>query len=154
MLAASPLTQFTQGTSQIKHQTETITQLKAEVQQWKAQLARIEETSRQEVESWKEQYRRTEHERARLSVRLEEMLAGQYAVRAQPLTFMDFSLNRPCVVECCRARVYCPLHPSYDVRRHGRSLHILRWDEASIDHPLPPGRHSARAQSPTSRRGR
>ena len=59
-----------------------INQLRAEVQQWKAQLACIEDTSRQEVDSWKEQYIRTEHERARLSLRLEEMLAGQYAVRS------------------------------------------------------------------------
>ncbi|TBU47415.1 hypothetical protein BD309DRAFT_1054696 [Dichomitus squalens] len=66
----------------IKHQTETITQLRSEVQTWKTQLARLEESSRQEIEGWKEQYRRAEHERARLSARIEELIAGQLAWNA------------------------------------------------------------------------
>lgn len=66
---------------QIKHQTETITQLRAEVQQWKTQLMRLEDSSRQEIEGWKDQHRRAEHERSRLSARIEELVAGQLAVR-------------------------------------------------------------------------
>ncbi|KAM5538714.1 hypothetical protein V8D89_007743 [Ganoderma adspersum] len=66
----------------IKHQAETITQLRSEVQTWKTQLTRFEESSRQEIDSWKEQYRRAEHERARLSARIEELIAGQLAWNA------------------------------------------------------------------------
>ncbi|KAI0712514.1 hypothetical protein C8Q76DRAFT_622486 [Earliella scabrosa] len=66
----------------IKHQAETIAQLRAEVQQWKTQLTRLEESSRQEVDGWKEQYRRAEHERSRLSARIEELVAGQLAWNA------------------------------------------------------------------------
>ena len=69
---------------QIKHQAETITQLRSEVQTWKTQITRLEESSRQEIDSWKEQYRRAEHERARLSARIEELIAGQLAVRPSP----------------------------------------------------------------------
>ncbi|KAI1794879.1 hypothetical protein LXA43DRAFT_994699 [Ganoderma leucocontextum] len=66
----------------IKHQAETITQLRSEVQTWKTQLTRLEESSRQEVEGWKEQYRRAENERTRLSARIEELIAGQLAWNA------------------------------------------------------------------------
>ncbi|RDX50347.1 hypothetical protein OH76DRAFT_1402814 [Lentinus brumalis] len=66
----------------IKHQAETIAQLRAEVQQWKTQLNRLEESSRQEIEGWKDQYRRAEHERTRLSARIEELIAGQLAWNA------------------------------------------------------------------------
>ncbi|KAI0769914.1 hypothetical protein C8Q74DRAFT_1448635 [Fomes fomentarius] len=66
----------------IKHQTETITQLRAEVQQWKTQLSRLEDSSRQEIEGWKDQHRRAEHERSRLSARIEELVAGQLAWNA------------------------------------------------------------------------
>ncbi|RPD62717.1 hypothetical protein L226DRAFT_568572 [Lentinus tigrinus ALCF2SS1-7] len=66
----------------IKHQAETIAQLRAEIQQWKTQLNRLEESSRQEIDGWKEQYRRAEHERTRLSARIEELIAGQLAWNA------------------------------------------------------------------------
>ncbi|KAI0755221.1 hypothetical protein C8Q80DRAFT_418586 [Daedaleopsis nitida] len=66
----------------IKHHTETIAQLRAEVSQWKTQLNRLEESSRQEIDGWKDQYRRAEHERSRLSVRIEELIAGQLAWNA------------------------------------------------------------------------
>nr|VWO94905.1 Membrane fusogenic activity [Ganoderma boninense] len=66
----------------IKHQSETITQLRSEVQTWKTQLTRLEESSRQEIDGWKEQYLRAEHERARLSARIEELIAGQLAWNA------------------------------------------------------------------------
>ncbi|PIL22825.1 hypothetical protein GSI_15520 [Ganoderma sinense ZZ0214-1] len=66
----------------IKHQTETIAQLRSEVQTWKTQLTRLEESSRQEIDGWKEQYLRAEHERARLSARIEELIAGQLAWNA------------------------------------------------------------------------
>ena len=100
---------------QNKHQTETIAQLRAEVQQWKAQLARLEDSSRQEVDSWKDQYRRAEHERARLSVRVEEMLAGQYAVRLSPLSYRT-CLDPPSPVECRRACIHGPIHTPYGIR--------------------------------------
>ncbi|OJT08152.1 hypothetical protein TRAPUB_948 [Trametes pubescens] len=64
----------------IKHQADTIAQLRNEVEQWKTQLTRLEESSRQEIEDWKEQYRRAEHERARLSARIDELITGQLAV--------------------------------------------------------------------------
>ncbi|KAI0669261.1 hypothetical protein C8Q78DRAFT_1042550 [Trametes maxima] len=63
----------------IKHQAETIAQLRNEVDQWKTQLTRLEDTSRQEIDGWKDQYRRAEHERGRLSVRIDELMAGQLA---------------------------------------------------------------------------
>ncbi|CDO69992.1 hypothetical protein BN946_scf184973.g2 [Trametes cinnabarina] len=66
-------------TKQIKHQAETITQLRSEVHQWKTQLTRLEESSRQEIDDWKEQYRRAEHERSRLSARIDELISGQLA---------------------------------------------------------------------------
>ncbi|KAI0357466.1 hypothetical protein OH77DRAFT_1422324 [Trametes cingulata] len=66
----------------IKHQAETIEQLRNEVDQWKTQLTRLEESSRQEIEDWKEQYRRAESERARLSARLDDLVAGQLAWNA------------------------------------------------------------------------
>ncbi|KAH9933201.1 uncharacterized protein BXZ73DRAFT_77362 [Epithele typhae] len=65
-----------------KHQAETITQLRAEVQQWKTQVARLEDSSQQEIDNWKEQYRRADHERARVALRLEEIVAGQLAWNA------------------------------------------------------------------------
>lgn len=48
--------------------------------QWKTQLTRLEESSRQEIDDWKEQYRRAEHERTRLSARIDELITGQLAV--------------------------------------------------------------------------
>ncbi len=79
--------------AQIKHQAETIAQLRAEVQQWKTQLNRLEESSRQEIEGWKDQYRRAEHERTRLSARIEELIAGQLAVRDLSLKSLVTRLN-------------------------------------------------------------
>ncbi|KAH9889972.1 hypothetical protein C8Q73DRAFT_706207 [Cubamyces lactineus] len=66
----------------IKHQAETIAQLRNEVDQWKTQLTRLEESSRQEIDDWKEQYRRAEHERSRLSARIDDLIAGQLAWNA------------------------------------------------------------------------
>ncbi|KAI8978763.1 hypothetical protein BD414DRAFT_516736 [Trametes punicea] len=66
----------------IKHQAETIIQLRNDVDQWKTQLLRLEESSRQEIDDWKEQYRRAEHERSRLSARIDELIAGQLAWNA------------------------------------------------------------------------
>ncbi|KAI0328914.1 hypothetical protein GY45DRAFT_1354872 [Cubamyces sp. BRFM 1775] len=63
----------------IKHQAETIAQLRNEVDQWKTQLTRLEESTRQEIDDWKEQYRRAEQERSRLSARIEDLIAGQLA---------------------------------------------------------------------------
>jgi hypothetical protein len=65
---------------QIKHQAETIAQLKEETQQWKNQLLRFEEASRGEIQDWKEQYLRAEQERVRLSARLDELVAEQLEV--------------------------------------------------------------------------
>lgn len=67
----------------IKHQAETITHLRAEVQQWKTQLQRLEEASRQELLDWKEQYLRAEQERCRLSTRIDELVAEQLAWNTQ-----------------------------------------------------------------------
>jgi len=67
----------------IKHQTETISHLRAEVQQWKTQLQRLEEASRQELLDWKEQYLRAEQERCRLSGRIDELVAEQLAWNTQ-----------------------------------------------------------------------
>ncbi|KAK7690364.1 hypothetical protein QCA50_007021 [Cerrena zonata] len=61
----------------IKHQAETIVQLREEAQQWKNQLLRLEETSRREVQDWKEQYLRAEQERTRLSARVDELMSAQ-----------------------------------------------------------------------------
>ncbi|CCM04121.1 uncharacterized protein FIBRA_06282 [Fibroporia radiculosa] len=61
----------------VKHQTETITQLRGEALQWKTQLLRLEESSRQEIGDWKEQYLRAEQERCRLSSRIDELVAEQ-----------------------------------------------------------------------------
>ncbi|KAH9851507.1 hypothetical protein C2E23DRAFT_227222 [Lenzites betulinus] len=66
----------------IKHQAETIAQLRNEVDQWKTQLTRLEDSSRQEIDDWKEQYRRAEHERTRLSLRIDELVANQFAWNA------------------------------------------------------------------------
>ncbi|KAI0826789.1 hypothetical protein BC628DRAFT_1371875 [Trametes gibbosa] len=66
----------------IKHQADTIVQLQNEVAQWKTQLTRLEDSSRQEIDDWKEQYRRAEHERARLSARIDELVASQFAWNA------------------------------------------------------------------------
>ncbi|EIW59381.1 uncharacterized protein TRAVEDRAFT_64457 [Trametes versicolor FP-101664 SS1] len=66
----------------IKHQADTIAQLRNEVDQWKTQLTRLEESSRQEIDDWKEQYRRAEHERTRLSARIDELITGQLAWNA------------------------------------------------------------------------
>lgn len=66
--------------SQIKHQAETITQLRSEIAQWKSQLTRLEQTSRREIQDWKEQYQRAEQERSRLSARVEELIAEQLQV--------------------------------------------------------------------------
>ncbi|KAI0632399.1 hypothetical protein C8Q77DRAFT_1125451 [Trametes polyzona] len=66
----------------IKHQAETIERLRNEVDQWKVQLTRLEESSRQEIEDWKDQYRRAENERTRLSSRVDELIAGQLAWNA------------------------------------------------------------------------
>ncbi|KAI0753894.1 hypothetical protein BC629DRAFT_1598564 [Irpex lacteus] len=57
----------------IKHQAETIVQLRDEVMQWKSQL----ETARRELQDWKDQYLRTEQERSRLSSRVDELMAEQ-----------------------------------------------------------------------------
>ncbi|GBE84416.1 hypothetical protein SCP_0603950 [Sparassis crispa] len=67
----------------IKHQAETITHLRAEVQQWKTQLTRLEEASRQELLDWKEQYLLVEEERCRLSSRIDELVAEQLAWNTQ-----------------------------------------------------------------------
>ncbi|KIP09646.1 hypothetical protein PHLGIDRAFT_306989 [Phlebiopsis gigantea 11061_1 CR5-6] len=64
----------------ITHQAETIAQLREEAQQWKNQLLRYEETSRREIQDWKEQYSRAEHERSRLSSRLDQLIAEQVEV--------------------------------------------------------------------------
>ncbi|KAL6308395.1 hypothetical protein BKA93DRAFT_822573 [Sparassis latifolia] len=67
----------------IKHQAETIKHLRAEVQQWKTQLTRLEDASRQELLDWKEQYLRAEKERCRLSSRIDELVAEQLAWNTQ-----------------------------------------------------------------------
>ncbi|EKM51745.1 uncharacterized protein PHACADRAFT_177160 [Phanerochaete carnosa HHB-10118-sp] len=70
--------------SSIKHQVETIAQLREETSQWKNQLLRFEESSRQEIQDWKEQYLRAEQERSRLSARLDQLTAEQLQ-RNRPL---------------------------------------------------------------------
>ncbi|KAJ3539037.1 hypothetical protein NM688_g6427 [Phlebia brevispora] len=65
----------------IKHQVETIAQLRDESQQWKNQLLRFEDASRREIQDWKDQYQRAEIERIRLSARLDELIAEQLHVR-------------------------------------------------------------------------
>lgn len=64
----------------IKHHNETIAHLRAETHQWKAQLSRLEETSRQEIADWKEQYLHAEQDRCHLSSRINELVAEQLAV--------------------------------------------------------------------------
>ncbi|KAI0087913.1 hypothetical protein BDY19DRAFT_907325 [Irpex rosettiformis] len=70
----------------IKHQAETIVQLRGEVMQWKSQLTRLEETSRRETQDWKEQYMRAEQERSRLSSRIDELVAEQLQNATQQST--------------------------------------------------------------------
>ncbi|OSD07495.1 hypothetical protein PYCCODRAFT_1382298 [Trametes coccinea BRFM310] len=74
-----------------RHQAETITQLRNEIDQWKNQLTRLEESSRQEIDDWKEQYRRAEHERTRLSVRVDELIAGQLAWNAAAHAYTPYT---------------------------------------------------------------
>ena len=68
------------GGWQIQHQSETITRLKEEVQQWRNQLMRLEATTRREIQDWKDQYLRAEDERCHLSSRVDELLAEHMAV--------------------------------------------------------------------------
>lgn len=70
---------------QIKHQAETISHLRAESAQWKAQLARLEEASREEIADWKERCLRADEERCRLSSRMDELVAEQLAVGTRTL---------------------------------------------------------------------
>ncbi|KAH9936621.1 uncharacterized protein B0H18DRAFT_327754 [Fomitopsis serialis] len=67
----------------VKHQAETISHLRAESAQWKAQLTRLEETSRQEVNDWKERCLHAEQERCQLSSRIDELVAEQLAYNTQ-----------------------------------------------------------------------
>ncbi|TFY69922.1 hypothetical protein EVJ58_g124 [Rhodofomes roseus] len=67
----------------IKHQAETISHLRAESAQWKAQLTRLEETSRQEIDDWRERCLRAEQERCQLSSRIDELVAEQLAYNTQ-----------------------------------------------------------------------
>ncbi|KAH9949873.1 hypothetical protein B0H21DRAFT_72395 [Amylocystis lapponica] len=67
----------------VAHQVETIAHLRSEAQQWKAQLLRLEDASRQEIMDWKEQYMRAEQERCRLSSRINELVAEQLAWNTQ-----------------------------------------------------------------------
>ncbi|OSX59954.1 hypothetical protein POSPLADRAFT_1070933 [Postia placenta MAD-698-R-SB12] len=67
----------------IKHHNETIAHLRAETHQWKAQLSRLEETSRQEIADWKEQYLHAEQDRCHLSSRINELVAEQLAWNTQ-----------------------------------------------------------------------
>lgn len=79
---------------QMKHQAETIAQLREEVTQWKSQLSRLEETSRREVQDWKEQYLRAEQERSRLSARVDELIAEQLQVCRKGLFYcIQFALT-------------------------------------------------------------
>ncbi|OBZ65037.1 hypothetical protein A0H81_14996 [Grifola frondosa] len=61
----------------VKHQAQTISQLQSEIQQWKNQLMRLEESSRQEILSWRDQYVRAEQERCKMSSRIDELVAKQ-----------------------------------------------------------------------------
>ena len=102
---------------QIKHQAETIAQLRAEVQQWKTQLARMEESSRLEIDGWKEQHKRAEHERSRLSARVDELLAGQLAVCLPTVSSFTMGFDQ-CflLVERSRARLPPPIYAPHALR--------------------------------------
>lgn len=109
--------------AQIKHQTETITQLREEASQWKNQLLRFEETSRREVQDWKEQYLRAEQERFRLSARLDQLIAEQLEVRLLRL----FPVPQPIssifgAVVGSRRRSSTPVYPSRRESRRRRAI--------------------------------
>ncbi|KAG1885068.1 hypothetical protein F4604DRAFT_149891 [Suillus subluteus] len=78
----------------IKHNAETIAQLRYESEQWKQQCLRLEDTSRQEATSWKEQFLRVEQERYKLATRVDELIEEQLSHTVQthasitPLTTM------------------------------------------------------------------
>ncbi|KAG2129131.1 hypothetical protein DEU56DRAFT_499236 [Suillus clintonianus] len=67
----------------IKHQADTIAQLRYESEQWKQQCLRLEDTSRQEATSWKEQFLRVEQERYKLATRVNELIEEQHSHTVQ-----------------------------------------------------------------------
>ncbi|KAI0338988.1 hypothetical protein BDW22DRAFT_1487354 [Trametopsis cervina] len=122
----------------IKHQTETINQLRDEVTQWKNQLARLEETSRREIQDWKEQYLRAEQERSRLSSRIDELVAEQLQ-----------NANRQSV---SRASTYI-LAEAMDARRQPPTMRKPRPSLPSDIEDMIPSSHKRKAkpQSATDR---
>ncbi|EPS97071.1 hypothetical protein FOMPIDRAFT_1052763 [Fomitopsis schrenkii] len=78
----------------IKHQAETISHLRAESAQWKAQLTRLEEASREEITDWKERCLRADEERCRLSSRIDELVAEQLAYNTQANAAMGALASR------------------------------------------------------------
>ncbi|OCH88682.1 hypothetical protein OBBRIDRAFT_836408 [Obba rivulosa] len=142
----------------IKHQTETIAQLRAEVQQWKLQLARLEETSRQEVLAWKEQCMRANDERCRLSVRVDELVAEQLARN----TNANASLALAATPYPARTP-YRTLPPGPDTLEPSATSTLTRRASSSLAHsesmpPLParrskPASHIQRPPSPAPSAG-
>ncbi|KAI0771205.1 hypothetical protein BD413DRAFT_551911 [Trametes elegans] len=116
----------------VKHQAETIAQLRNEVGQWKTQLTRLEESSRQEIEDWKEQYRRAEHERSRLSTRIDELIAGQLAWNAAAQAYVP-----PYTARLAYTEMPEPSTSSSGSKRASTSTHTHR--------PVGTPRRSARA---------
>ncbi|KAI0081643.1 hypothetical protein K474DRAFT_1768548 [Panus rudis PR-1116 ss-1] len=62
----------------IRHQADTIVQLRDEVQHYKRQLSILEETSKQEIKTWKDQYTRAEAERTKLIAALEDFTSDYF----------------------------------------------------------------------------
>ncbi|KAG2124253.1 hypothetical protein BD769DRAFT_1388809 [Suillus cothurnatus] len=67
--------------------TETITQLRYESEQWKQHCHRLEDTLRQEATIWKE-FLRVEQERCNLAIRVNELIEEQLSHTIQTHAFM------------------------------------------------------------------
>ncbi|KAI0695978.1 hypothetical protein BC835DRAFT_1414516 [Cytidiella melzeri] len=79
----------------IKHQADTIVQLRNEVAQWKS----VEGTARKEIQDWKAQYLRAEHERLKLSTRIDELVAEQLENATQQTNNRASVLRTPKAVD-------------------------------------------------------
>ncbi|KAI0662202.1 hypothetical protein C8Q70DRAFT_963653 [Cubamyces menziesii] len=124
----------------IKHQAETIAQLRNEVDQWKTQLTRLEESTRQEIDDWKEQYRRAEHERSRLSARIDDLIAGQLAWNAAAHAYTTPYTPRVAYTEIPEpsASTSAPKRTSATQKTGGTPRRTARAPPNDDDEPPPP----------------
>ncbi|EGN98334.1 hypothetical protein SERLA73DRAFT_183281 [Serpula lacrymans var. lacrymans S7.3] len=120
----------------VKHQTETIAQLRHEATQWKNQCLRLEETSRQEAISWKEQFLRVEQERCKLSLRVDELISEQ----------LNYQTSTPSLPFTPKVR-YTDTNMSISSRSH----HLSNYASASPASQDMPSTSSAKSQTDSQR---